>query len=60
MLRKVINLKEGTKLTCGAQARSVEAREVVERGSGGGRRTSRRGNTEGRSARSGAMKSRGE
>ena len=29
MLRKVINLKEGLKLTCGARARSVEAREIV-------------------------------
>ena len=38
MLRKVINLKEGLKLTCGARARSVGAREVVERGSDGGRR----------------------
>ena len=38
MLRKVINLKEGLKLTCGARARSVGAREVVECGNDVGRR----------------------
>ena len=53
MLRKVINLKEGLKLTCVARARSVGAREIVGRGSDGGHRASRRWNTEGRSARSG-------
>ena len=58
MIRKVINLKEGSKLTCGARARSVGAREVVERGSGVGRWANRRRNAEGRSAR--AMTSRGE
>ena len=38
MLRKVINLKEGLKLTCGARARSVGAGEVVGRGNEVGRR----------------------
>ena len=38
MIRKVINLKEGSKLTCGARARSVAAREVVGRGNDVGRR----------------------
>ena len=60
MLRKVINLKEGLKLTCGARARSVRAREVVGRGSDVGHRASRRENAEGRSARGGAMSSRDE
>ena len=32
MLRKVITLKEGLKLTCGARARSVMARKVIVRG----------------------------
>ena len=59
MLRKVINLKEGSKLTCGARARSVGAREIV--GAAAGR-------TPGESVRSagsdqrggGVMMSRGE
>ena len=46
MIRKVINLKEGSKLTCGARARSVVAREVVGRGSDVGRRVSRRRSAE--------------
>ena len=32
MLRKVINCERGLKLTCGARARSVVAREIVVRG----------------------------
>ena len=43
MLRKVIRpLKEGSKLTCGARARSVGAGEAVGRGSEVGHRASQR------------------
>ena len=60
MLRKVINLKEGLKLTYGARARSVGARRSSSAAAMWGAGASRRGIAEERSARGGAMTSRCE
>ena len=60
MLRKVINLKEGLKLTCGARARSVGAREVVGRGSDVGRWSGSAGSAGSDRRGGGVMRSRGE